>query len=162
MSSTHFIEAALILQGPKLNVEQDGVYTFCLDNRMARWTAKVVTFDLSVKNPKEPGFDSIAPLKDGATDAETAAHQVAFLKSASARVHSKLLNLENAQFYHYHREKRHRDTLESTNTRVQFWGFVEGIVVLALTAAQVLLIHTWINNSTRTGRGGLPRAFSGV
>lgn len=131
---------------------------------MARWTAKVVTFDLMVRSPKEErGRDEIAPLKDGATEAETAAHQVAFLKSGSARIHSKLLNLENAQFYHYHREKRHRDTIESTNTRVQFWGILEGLIVIALTAGQVILIHTWINNSTRAGRGGgLPRAFSGV
>jgi len=142
--------------------DQTGTFTFCVDNRMARWTAKVVTFELSVSDPKQGSSSGgvVAPLKDGASEAETAAHTIAVLKSGSARLHSKLMLIENSQYYHYHRERRHRDTAESTNGRVKWWGIVEGLVVLVLTAGQVILIHTWVGSGSK--RISLPRSASGV
>lgn len=36
-------------QGYKFMAQVDGSYSFCFDNKMSRWTAKVVDFDLAVK-----------------------------------------------------------------------------------------------------------------
>lgn len=151
------------LQGYKFIAERAGVYAFCVDNRMARWTAKVVTLEIGISNPRAASPEAIAPLPEGATAAETAAHTVATLKAASARLHSKMLTIENHQFYMFHREQRHRDTVESTNERVKWWSVVEGIVVLVLTAGQVMLIRIWVNRGIDRKRGGgLPRSASGV
>ena len=38
-----------LVQGYAFTAQVDGTYAFCLDNKMSRWTAKVVDFDLTVK-----------------------------------------------------------------------------------------------------------------
>jgi hypothetical protein len=51
--------------------------------------------------------------------------------------------ISSAQSYHYHRERRHRDTLESTNSRVQWWTFVETFVLIVIGAGQLMLVRSW-------------------
>lgn len=153
-------------QGTKLIAPRAGTYVFCLDNRMARWTAKVMTFELRVRDPavKEEGRGgaAVAALAAGASASETAAHSVALLKALAAKLHARLMAIENAQIYHFHREVQHRSVLELTSSRVHWWGAAEGLVVLLLTAAQVVLIRTWVTKKQAQGGQGLPRAFAGV
>lgn len=130
---------------------------------MARWTAKVLTFELSLRDPSRPAAGVVvAALPAGASASETAAHSVAVLKAAAARLHGRLLSIEGAQLYHYHREQQHRAVLDRTSSRVTWWGAVEGAVVLLLTATQVVLIRTWVTRKLGDGARGLPRATSAV
>ena len=134
---------------------------------MARWTAKVLTFELTVRDPAAAaaGGGAVAALPAGASASETAAHSVAVLKAAAARLRDKLRVIESAQQYHYHREVQHRAVLDRTQSRVTWWGAIEGVVVTALTAAQVLLVRTWVTRKVGDGGGaarGLPRAASAV
>jgi hypothetical protein len=40
--------SAWCLQGHNFIAQVDGTYSFCLDNKMSRWTAKIIDFDLVV------------------------------------------------------------------------------------------------------------------
>ena len=81
----------------------------CLDNRMARWTAKVMTLDLDVRDPN----DVMAKAEREAREARDAAllagtevdAKVAFtlMRASAARIHSKLQHIEGAQLF----QRRH-------------------------------------------------------
>ena len=149
-------------QGAKLTAPVSGAYAFCLDNRMAKWTAKVLTFELALRDPSRAPV-SAGALAAGASASETAAHSVAVLKGMAARLRARLLAIENAQQYHYHREVQHRAVLERTRSRVGLYGAVEGVVVAVLTALQVILLRTWVTRKqAATGGAGLPRASASV
>jgi hypothetical protein len=36
----------IVKKGHKFKAPSSGTYSFCVDNKMAKWTAKVVTFEL--------------------------------------------------------------------------------------------------------------------
>ena len=150
-------------QGPKFLASSSGTHTFCFDNRMAKWTAKVVTFELTVADPNRVPEAAIPVLSDKATEAEATAHTLATIKSASARLHEKLLKLENSQQYHFHREVQHRDTAESTFTRITWWSVGESVIVIGASLLQVFMLRTWISKglAARNSYLNSPRA-SGV
>jgi len=155
----------IVKKGAKVVAPVAGAYAFCLDNRMARWTAKVLTFELALRNPAAAaGAGDVAALAPGASASETAAHSVAVLKRMATRLHSRLLMIESAQLYHYHREITHRAVIERTRARVGWFGAVEGVVVLALTLTQVVLLRTWVTRKLAAtgGAAGLPRASASV
>ena len=154
----------IVKKGAKVVAPAAGAYAFCLDNRMARWTAKVQTFELELRDPAAAGAGDVAALAPGASASETAAHSVAVLKRMATRLHSRLLMIENAQLYHYHREITHRAVIERTRARVGWFGAVEGVVVLALTLTQVVLLRTWVTRKLAAtgGAAGLPRASASV
>lgn len=59
----------IVKKGHSFVTRQGGVYGFCFDNKMSRWTAKVVTFDLDVTTSDEARADAIAsgiPIKGAA------------------------------------------------------------------------------------------------
>lgn len=135
-----------------------GSYSFCLDNRMARWTAKVGTFELAVEPAvgaqnagaaaagaaAAGGVATTSPPGSPASVAEeNAAAALQSLKGYASRIHAGLMLIENSQMYHYHRERRHRDTIESTNARVTLWTVIESVSVVLLMTAQVVVIRTW-------------------
>jgi p24 family protein beta-1 len=125
-----------------------GEFNFCLDNRMARWTAKVAMFELSVDDPKSTvgdfGFDyANANLTDS----------VQSMRITAQRLHAKLQQIDTMQNYHYHRERQHRNTAESTNTRVQWWTIAETAVILSVVTLQVVMVRSWFSKDmTLPGR----------
>lgn len=151
----------IVKKGAKVTAPSSGVYAFCADNRMARWTAKVLTFELSLRDPnaREATFAALAA---GASASETAAHSVAALKRMASRLHARLMAIDNAQQYHYHREAQHRDVIERTRSRVGWFGAAEGVVAIGLTAVQVILLRTWVTRKLAAGGSGLPRSAVGV
>lgn len=38
----------------KIDTSETGVYSFCFDNEMSRWTAKVVNFEIVIEKPPKP------------------------------------------------------------------------------------------------------------
>lgn len=142
----------IVKKGHTFTAPTTGAYSFCLDNKMARWTAKVVTFELEVKSNA-----ARLPVGQVRTEGDEDHDTVEYMRTAAERLHGKLLTIENSQFYHFHREKRHRETLESTNTRVVFWTVTEAIVVLLLTAGQIVMVRTWFSK-----QGNAPGGRMGV
>lgn len=143
----------IVKKGHKFTAVQSGSHTFCLDNRMARWTAKVGTLELEVTKPgavPATRMEALAAQAAGGTEAESAQAMLTNLKAYAGRIHESLLMIENSQMYHYHRERRHRDTLESTNSRVQWWAIAEAVAIISIMAAQVFVIRMWFPADLRS------------
>lgn len=105
---------------------------------MAKWTAKVATLRVTHKDPKDGrgdyGLDPAQPPSEG-------------MRLVAQRLHAKLEQVRNLQSYHFHRERRHRDTVESTNWRVQWWGICENVVIAITTLFMILLIKQWFKRA---------------
>ena len=138
--------STIVRKGTTFRAEQAGVYTVCLDNRMARWTAKVVTLDLDVRDPN----DVLARAEREAREARDAAllagtevdAKVAFtlMRASAGRIHAKLQHIEGAQLFHFHREQRHRATVDSTDLRVHWWSVGETAVVVLSALLQLAVV----------------------
>lgn len=100
-------------------------------------------FELSVDDPKSTigdfGFDYA---KANLTDS------VQSMRVAAQRLHFKMSQIDSMQNYHYHRERQHRNTAESTNARVQWWTVAETVVILATVTIQVVLVRSWFSKET--------------
>jgi hypothetical protein len=152
--------STIVRKGTTFRAEQAGVYTVCLDNRMARWTAKVVTLDLDVRDPN----DVMAKAEREAREARDAAllagtevdARVAFtlMRASAARIHSKLQQIEGAQLFHFHREQRHRNTVDSTDSRVHWWSVGETVVVVLSALLQLAVVVFGFFGELPCRRGG--------
>jgi hypothetical protein len=151
--------STIVKKGTTFIAPTTGVYSFCLDNKMAKYTAKAMVFDLNVRDPNSSA-SKMARAAEAATKAtrtgqETAQESVEFMRMAAQRLMGKLVQIVDAQLYHYHRERRHRNTIESTNDRVAWWNGTESLVVMAVAAFQIMLIRRWFKTSY-----SLPSAWS--
>ena len=152
--------STIVRKGTTFRAELAGVYTVCLDNRMARWTAKVMTLDLDVRDPN----DVMAKAEREAREARDAAllagtevdAKVAFtlMRASASRIHSKLQHIEGAQLFHYHREQRHRATVDSTDSRVHWWSVGETAVVVLSALLQLAVVVFGFFGDAPCKRGG--------
>lgn len=157
--STGAMLSTIVKKGSSFLAQRGGVYGFCFDNRMARWTAKVVTFDLDISDPNDP----LARAEKEAIEARSTAWltgsdidpkmAVTLMRAAVNRIHAKLGQVEGDQMFHLQREKRHRGTIESTNSRVQWYTVVESIIVVAVAVTQIFLVQSWFPNSNKMNQG---------
>lgn len=65
------------------------------------------------------------------------------LRLLSQRLHGKLEMVQNAQLYHLHRERRHRDTVESSNARVQWWAVAKAATICATSFVSATVVRAW-------------------
>jgi len=141
--STGSILPVIVKKGHTWTATATGEYNICLDNTMARWTAKVVVFELSVVDPLSTvgdfGFDSAKA---------NASEPLEGMRVTVQRLHSQLSSIDHLQSYHYHRERQHRNTAESTNARVQWWTIAETAVIIVVVSAQVILVRSWFVKPT--------------
>lgn len=147
--STGGMLSTIVKKGYRFRAASTGLYTICLDNRMSRWTAKVAVFDLNRKSPeaaKPATGDSLGEhvVSDVLSSAEKDALMGASLmRAACNRIYAKLGQIENSQMYHYHRERRHRNTLEDTNSRVQWWTLAETLIIVVVALGQTVIVRKW-------------------
>lgn len=144
--STGALLHTIVRKGSKFLAAKSGTYTFCVDNRMAKWTAKLVAFEITVIRPGSP-----APL-DAAADAAEAARSIAVMVNSAARIHQKLVVLEHHQYDHYHLERAHRDTAESTNTRVQWYSALESLVIILAVMFQIANVYLKVGSKQSASR----------
>ncbi|RYG51144.1 emp24/gp25L/p24 family protein, partial [archaeon] len=97
----------LHVQGYRFTANMPGTYAFCMDNRMARWTAKVVTFELDVRRNALDGApvvnrDVVAPVApaagEGSAEGSAEPAHVSMMQAVS-RIRARLLVVENGQYY---------------------------------------------------------------
>lgn len=92
-----------------------GTHKFCFSNKMSTLTAKVVGFNIQVGDPTDSTKD----------------HEVDPMERAIVHVAIGLNDIKTEQTYLRTRERVHRDTVESTNTRVLLWSLAEvGLIVV--------------------------------
>jgi p24 family protein beta-1 len=92
-----------------------GTHKFCFSNKMSTLTAKVVGFNIQVGDPTDSTKD----------------HEVDPMERAIVHVAIGLNDIKTEQTYLRTRERVHRDTVESTNTRVLLWSLAEvGLIIV--------------------------------
>ena len=141
--------STIVRKGTSFRADAGGVYAVCVDNRMARWTAKVLTLDIDVRDPN----DVIAKAEREAKEARDKAilsggevdPKVAFtlMRASANRIHHKMQSIESAQQHHYHREQRHRETIDSTEKRLHLWSLAESLAVVIGAALQVVIVTVY-------------------
>eukprot|EP00455_Lapot_gusevi_P047724 TRINITY_DN64_c0_g1_i2.p1 TRINITY_DN64_c0_g1~~TRINITY_DN64_c0_g1_i2.p1 ORF type:complete len:148 (-),score=44.70 TRINITY_DN64_c0_g1_i2:142-585(-) len=105
-----------------------GMYRFCFSNSMSTVTAKTVSFQLHVGSAL--GNHEVAK-KEHLTPLE---NSVVMLSDGLKSVHDTLNYLKI-------RERVHRNTNESTNSRVMWWFFFENVVLISMSLWQVYYLR---------------------
>ncbi|RKP13000.1 putative COPII-coated vesicle protein [Piptocephalis cylindrospora] len=106
-----------------LTADREGKYTYCFNNQMSMVTSKVVSFFVHENHrPKKEAKD------DGATDP---------LANEIRQLTRHLQEVRDAQSYIVIRERMHRDTAESTNSRVKWWSFFQVILLATVCFFQI-------------------------
>ena len=101
-----------------------GPHRFCFSNRMSTVSVKTVTFSIHVgdsvaaeeKLEKDPMLRSLAHLKEGLTE------------------------IKNEQTFLRVRDRDHRTTAETINTRVMVWSIAEILIIAGLAAAEIMYL----------------------
>lgn len=101
-----------------------GVHKVCFSNKMSTVTAKTVAFNLQVGDPAE----------------DSKGHSVDPMERSIIHIAEGLTEIKNEQNYLRTRERIHRDTVESTNSRVMYWSVAEIALILAMGIGQVLYL----------------------
>jgi len=112
---------------------QSGVYQVCFNNEMARWTAKVVTFEVLVG-------DEINKPVAGVPD-QNSKNTLTPLEESIRTISNSLDQVEEDQKYLRVREQKHRDTAESTNNRVLWYSILESMVLIGISLGQVYALR---------------------
>lgn len=112
-----------------------GIYSFCFNNEMARFTAKVVRFKIIAS--AEWGTDVDANDEDGAPKSQ--------IEMSARRISEEMDLLELHQQYMRQREIRHRLTAESTNSRVLWLSIMECATLITISCLQVYFIRSLFN-----------------
>ena len=110
--------------------QQSGAYRFCLDNVGHSRSEKVVAVNLAVKN-------DFGTTKRADPLTQSLAHIDAYAKAVlQDQVHLRA------------RERDHRDTIESNNSRVVFRALIEIGAMLAMSVGQVYYLRSLFNKKT--------------
>eukprot|EP00011_Vannellida_sp_DIVA3-517-6-12_P008664 CAMPEP_0114612638 /NCGR_PEP_ID=MMETSP0168-20121206/4723_1 /TAXON_ID=95228 ORGANISM="Vannella sp., Strain DIVA3 517/6/12" /NCGR_SAMPLE_ID=MMETSP0168 /ASSEMBLY_ACC=CAM_ASM_000044 /LENGTH=219 /DNA_ID=CAMNT_0001823625 /DNA_START=27 /DNA_END=686 /DNA_ORIENTATION=- len=118
-----------------LKTRRPGIYTFCFDNTIARFTAKVVSFRVMKHNrwnmPEPEDQDSVDLLEP--------------MDRSAKRISEELEMLEMHQQYMRARELRHSVTQQSTNRRVFWFSVLEAMALLGISIFQVYYIKRFFH-----------------
>ncbi|EFA82777.1 emp24/gp25L/p24 family protein [Heterostelium album PN500] len=106
-----------------------GVYSFCFSNQMSSLTEKTVSFMILV------GEQSTIT-QDLATKG-----QMPQLESQIMALADGVQAVKSEQYYFRMREATHRNTAESTNSRVVWWSIFEALILVAMSAWQIYYLR---------------------
>ncbi|OZJ04215.1 hypothetical protein BZG36_02953 [Bifiguratus adelaidae] len=107
-----------------IEAELDGRYTYCFSNMMSSVSEKWVSFNVhGLQHPIPDASEHIDPLEREIRD---------LADSISA--------VKDEQEYIVVRERQHRDTAESTNSRVVWWSLLQTALLIAVCLWQVFYL----------------------
>ncbi|KAL0580934.1 p24 complex component [Marasmius crinis-equi] len=104
--------------------EKNGRYEYCFSNQMSAIADKIVSFNVHGVIYVED--DIVAPIE---REIRSLAHGLATVK--------------DEQEYIVVRERTHRNTAESTNSRVKWWSVLQSVVLFAVVAWQVYYLKSF-------------------
>ncbi|KAI8880421.1 COPII-coated vesicle protein [Backusella circina FSU 941] len=100
-----------------------GRYTYCFSNKLDGDSAKAVSFNEHINESAAADANG-----DGAVDP---------LEKEIRELADSILGIKAEQEYIVARERRHRDTAESTNSRVKWWSVIQLVLLFAVCFWQV-------------------------
>ncbi|CAA7260218.1 unnamed protein product [Cyclocybe aegerita] len=108
-----------------ITAEKDGRHTYCFSNQMSAIADKMVSFNVHGVI-YIAGDDVVAPIE----------REIRTLAAG-------LTAVKDEQEYIVVRERTHRNTAESTNSRVKWWSIVQAIVLFSVVAWQVYYLKSF-------------------
>jgi len=108
-----------------ITAEADGRYEYCFSNQMSSIADKIVSFN--VHGVMYIGSDDV----------------VAPIEREIRALSAGLTSVKDEQEYIVVRERRHRNTAESTNDRVKWWSIAQAIVLFAIVGWQVYYLKSF-------------------
>jgi p24 family protein beta-1 len=128
---------------------EGGDHEICWNNDMSRWTAKVVQFEATVF---DPNGQRIATALNAAEEAPAATKDALNpMEDSVRRLSDSLDSIQRDQKYLLVRETRHRDTAESTNSRIVWYSLMESVILLSISLGQVFYLRKFFG-SNQAGR----------
>eukprot|EP01087_Luapelamoeba_hula_P005137 TRINITY_DN1521_c0_g1_i1.p1 TRINITY_DN1521_c0_g1~~TRINITY_DN1521_c0_g1_i1.p1 ORF type:complete len:226 (+),score=30.14 TRINITY_DN1521_c0_g1_i1:34-678(+) len=111
------------------HAQEAGEYRFCFSNRMSTLTPKVVSLVTDVKNP------------DVEQNKPSLKEHLSPLDAALNQLQAGVEHVKSEQSAMRLREEAHRNTSESTNTRVLWWSIFEAVCLVVISVWQVWSIR---------------------
>ncbi|KIY73796.1 supernatant protein factor, C-terminal domain-containing protein [Cylindrobasidium torrendii FP15055 ss-10] len=108
-----------------ITAEKDGRFEYCFSNQMSSIADKIVSFN--VHGVIYIGDDDI----------------VAPIEREIRQLAAGLATVKDEQEYIVVRERTHRNTAESTNSRVKWWSIIQAIVLFTVVAWQVYYLKSF-------------------
>ncbi|KAF8915816.1 emp24/gp25L/p24 family/GOLD-domain-containing protein [Mucidula mucida] len=108
-----------------VTADKDGRYEYCFSNQMSAIADKIVSFN--VHGVIYVGDDDV----------------VAPIEREIRSLASGLTSVKDEQEYIVVRERTHRNTAESTNSRVKWWSIVQAVVLFSVVAWQVYYLKSF-------------------
>jgi len=125
-----------------------GRYSICFDNSMSRWTPKIVSF--FILNAAESATSSQRYQQLTADSAQLA--DLGPIVDSIIKIADSVEIIEQQQHHGRIREQNHRDSIETTNSRIQWYSLIESFLLIGITIAQLQYIRNWFKETHKYGR----------
>ncbi|KAA1466288.1 COPII-coated vesicle protein [Dentipellis sp. KUC8613] len=110
-----------------ITAEMDGRHEYCFSNQMSAIADKIVSFNVhGVIYVGEGEDEVVAPIE----------REIRLLANG-------LTAVKDEQEYIVVRERTHRNTAESTNSRVKWWSILQSVVLFAVVAWQIYYLKSF-------------------
>ncbi|TFY72102.1 hypothetical protein EVG20_g901 [Dentipellis fragilis] len=110
-----------------VTAEMDGRHEYCFSNQMSAIADKIVSFNVhGVIYVGEGEDEVVAPIE----------REIRLLANG-------LTAVKDEQEYIVVRERTHRNTAESTNSRVKWWSILQSVVLFAVVAWQIYYLKSF-------------------
>eukprot|EP00293_Proteomonas_sulcata_P013032 CAMPEP_0184290460 /NCGR_PEP_ID=MMETSP1049-20130417/2699_1 /TAXON_ID=77928 /ORGANISM="Proteomonas sulcata, Strain CCMP704" /LENGTH=195 /DNA_ID=CAMNT_0026597617 /DNA_START=26 /DNA_END=613 /DNA_ORIENTATION=- len=114
---------------------ETGTYRFCFSNIMSTVTPKTVSFSLIVG--------------EGSKSQIAKSEHISPLEKSIIALSEGLQQIQSEQEYMRMRERAHRNTSESTNSRVLIWSLIEAGALILMSGAQIIYLRRFFEQKTR-------------
>ncbi|KAF7313585.1 Supernatant protein factor [Mycena chlorophos] len=109
-----------------ITAEKDGRHDYCFSNQMSAIADKIVSFNVHGVIYVGEDADIVAPIE-----------------REIRRFSNGLQSIKDEQEYIVVRERTHRNTAESTNSRVKWWSIMQAIGIFAVVGWQVYYLKSF-------------------
>eukprot|EP00033_Pygsuia_biforma_P000395 GCRY01000472.1.p1 GENE.GCRY01000472.1~~GCRY01000472.1.p1 ORF type:complete len:220 (+),score=27.81 GCRY01000472.1:67-660(+) len=111
-----------------------GVFKFCFSNRMSTYTHKSVSFGITKGEATASNFAKAEDLDP--------------IEQSIIQLSNGLSAIQSEQKHQRIRERVHRNTAESTNSRVLWWSIFEAIILLGMSVWQIVTLRKFFSSKT--------------
>ena len=109
-----------------ITAEKDGRHEYCFSNQMSAIADKIVSFNVHGVVYVSGDADVVAPIE-----------------REIRKLAAGLQSVKDEQEYIVVRERTHRNTAESTNSRVKWWSILQAIVLFSVVGWQVYYLKSF-------------------
>jgi len=132
------------------NIEEDGDYRICFDNRNSRWSDKTVWFEVQVEDPEDDYDDDYIDtdewdkMKELNEDTMSMFEmKVDDIKTMLHTIRLKINKIRHFFFMHSGSMSKDTNQVDSNFERINFWSTVHLIMMLVVGVTQVVMVRNF-------------------